>query len=240
MCWGSGSLPMRTSDRCRSRHWRGIGRSLVKRRRRSWWSTTGGRLNPAPPAARVGRGQGCGHSAQGESAVVGCQGSPRSDSQRAGSDRGQHWDFEKQSIQVQQTEGASLAHAGDGGAEVYPLVQSEQIHAGFSGADPVRDRQQRLERNPNRERVQSQQEGMEARMTSNGILRHALVIWATSILEVCLMRSQPRSDLLYEPFRGTMKRNLIVAIVTLTLTACGTMVKARVSSFHNLPAQPSG
>src|SRR5215216_4619828 len=134
----------------------------------------GGRLNPAPPAARVGRGQGCGHSAQGESAVVGCRGSPRSDSQRAGSDRGQHWDFEKQSIQVQQTEGASLAHAGDGGAEVYPLVQSEQIHAGFSGADPVRDRQQRLERNPNRERVQSQQEGMEARMTSNGILRHAL------------------------------------------------------------------
>src|SRR6266550_1824127 len=135
----------------------------------------GGRLNPDPPAARVGRGQGCGHSAQGESAVVGCRGSPRSDSQRAGSDRGQHWDFEKQSIQVQQTEGASLAHAGDGGAEVYPLVQSEQIHAGFSGADPVRDRQKRLERNPNRERIQSQQEGMEARMTSKGILRHALL-----------------------------------------------------------------
>jgi hypothetical protein len=37
-----------------------------------------------------------------------------------------------------------------------------------------------------------------------------------------------------------MKRTLIMAIVTLTLTACGTMVKARVSSFHNLPAQPSG
>ena len=37
-----------------------------------------------------------------------------------------------------------------------------------------------------------------------------------------------------------MKRNLIMVIVTLALTACGTMVTARVSSFHNLPAQPSG
>jgi hypothetical protein len=37
-----------------------------------------------------------------------------------------------------------------------------------------------------------------------------------------------------------MKRTLMVAIVTLTLTACGTMVTARLSSFHNLPAQPSG
>jgi Domain of unknown function (DUF4136) len=36
-----------------------------------------------------------------------------------------------------------------------------------------------------------------------------------------------------------MRRNLIVAIVMLALTGC-TMVKARVSSFHNLPAQPSG
>jgi Domain of unknown function (DUF4136) len=37
-----------------------------------------------------------------------------------------------------------------------------------------------------------------------------------------------------------MTRNLIVAMVTLTLTACGTMLSARVSSFHNLPAQPTG
>src|SRR5215471_3899471 len=138
----------------------------------------GWRFNPDPPAARVGRAQGGGNSAQGAAAVVGCRGSPRSDSQRAGSDRGQYWDFEKQSLQVQQTAGASLAHAGDGGAEVYPLVQSEHIYAGFSSADPVRDRQKRLKRNPNRERIQSQQEGMEARMTSNRILRHALCMSA--------------------------------------------------------------
>ena len=67
-----------------------------------------------------------------------------------------------------------MAHAGDGGAEVYPLVQSEQIHAGFSGADPVRDRQKRMERSQHRGRIQRQQEGMEARMTSKRILRHAL------------------------------------------------------------------
>ena len=36
-----------------------------------------------------------------------------------------------------------------------------------------------------------------------------------------------------------MKQNLIVSIVMLALTGC-TTVKARVSSFHNLPAQPSG
>ena len=34
-------------------------------------------------------------------------------------------------IQVQQAQGTSLADAGDGGAEVYPLVQSEQVYAGL-------------------------------------------------------------------------------------------------------------
>ena len=32
-----------------------------------------------------------------------------------------------------------MADAGDGRAKVYPLVQSQQIHAGFSGTDPLRD-----------------------------------------------------------------------------------------------------
>jgi hypothetical protein len=36
-----------------------------------------------------------------------------------------------------------------------------------------------------------------------------------------------------------MKRNLIVAIVTLALIGC-TMMRSRVSSFHNLPPEPSG
>jgi hypothetical protein len=43
-----------------------------------------GRGDRPPPAARVGRDQGCRHSAQREAAVVGCRGSPGADSQRAG------------------------------------------------------------------------------------------------------------------------------------------------------------
>jgi hypothetical protein len=39
MCWGSGSWPMRTRDRCPSRRCGAIGPSLVRKPRRSWWST---------------------------------------------------------------------------------------------------------------------------------------------------------------------------------------------------------
>src|SRR4029453_1690049 len=42
-----------------------------------------GRFDPNPPTARLGRGSGGGDSAQREAAVVGCRGSPGSDSQRA-------------------------------------------------------------------------------------------------------------------------------------------------------------
>ncbi len=59
-----------------------------------------------------------------------------------GRTEGVHRDVEKQPVQIQQAQRTSLANAGDGGAEVYLVVQSEQIHAGFGGADPVRDRQQ--------------------------------------------------------------------------------------------------
>src|SRR5262249_51506889 len=131
---------------------------------------------------------------------------------------GQHWDFEKQSIQVQQTEGASLAHAGDGGAEGYPLVQSEQIHAGFSGADPVRDRQKRLERNPNRKRVQSQQEGKEARMTSRGILRHAQDISARlyPFFTICVT-----IDRQYTTVFSSIKRMVMLALPIAFSSAIG-------------------
>jgi hypothetical protein len=36
-------------------------------------------------------------------------------------------------------EGTSLANTGDGRAKVYLVVQSQQIDAGFSGIDPLRD-----------------------------------------------------------------------------------------------------
>src|ERR1043166_2231044 len=112
------------------------------------------RFDPYPPPARVGRCQGGGDSAQRASAVVGCRGSPGADSQRAGSDRGQHWDIEKQPVQIQQTQGTSLANAGDGGSAVYLVLQSEQIHEGFGRAHLVRERNKRLDRSPDRRRIQ--------------------------------------------------------------------------------------
>src|SRR5919109_3424700 len=122
------------------------------------------RFDRHPPATRVGRDQGCGHSAQREATVVGCRGSPGADLQRARSHRRKHWDVEKQSGQVQQAPRTSVADTGDGGAEVYPLVQSEQIHAGFGGANPVRDQQKQTERSQQRGRRHRQQEGMEAQI----------------------------------------------------------------------------
>src|SRR5262249_5041369 len=106
------------------------------------------RFDSNPPTARVGRRQGGGDSAQRESAVVGCRGSPGSDSQRAGSDRGKHWDVEKQPVQIQQTQGTSLANAGDGGSTVYLVLQSEQVHEGFGSAHLVRERHKRLDQSP--------------------------------------------------------------------------------------------
>src|SRR5262245_39781025 len=133
-----------------------------------------GRCDCDPQSAHGRAGQVCRDSAQGAAALVSCRGSPGPDSQRAGSDRGKHWDIEKQSIPIQQTEGAALAYAGDGGAEGYPCVQSEQIHAGFRGADPVRGPRKLTKRSQQRGRIQKQPEGVEASMTSNRILRHAL------------------------------------------------------------------
>ncbi len=56
-------------------------------------------------------------STQREAALVGCRGSPGSGPQRTRSDRRGDWDPEKQPVQIQQTEGTSVADAGDGGAE---------------------------------------------------------------------------------------------------------------------------
>jgi hypothetical protein len=63
-----------------------------------------------------------------------------------------------------------LADAGDGGAKVYPLVQSQQIDAGFGGTEPLRDCQQQTERTQPRGEIRREQRGMKDRMTSNAIL----------------------------------------------------------------------
>src|SRR5712692_83818 len=44
------------------------------------------------------------------------------------------WHTEDRQIWVQQAQGTSVADAGDGRSPVYPLLQSEQVHAG-SGTD---------------------------------------------------------------------------------------------------------
>jgi hypothetical protein len=73
--------------------------------------------------------------------------------------------MEKPSVPVQQSPSTSVADARDGGAEVSPLVQSEQVHVGFGGATPVRDQQKQTERSQQRGKGQRQQEGMEAQMS---------------------------------------------------------------------------
>jgi hypothetical protein len=78
-----------------------------------------------------------------------------------------NWDTQKQLVPIQQTEGTSLANAGDGRADVYPLVQSEQIHARFGGTDPLRDWQQQTERRQHRGETPREKRGMEDWMPSN-------------------------------------------------------------------------
>ena len=125
------------------------------------------RFDANAPAARTRRRAGCRHSTQRETALVGCRGRPGADSQRARSHRRMHRDFKKQPIQIQQAQRTSLAHAGDGGAKVYLVMQSEQIDAGCRGSDPLRDRQKRTERRHHREEIQREKKEMEDRMTSN-------------------------------------------------------------------------
>ena len=60
-----------------------------------------------------------------------------------------------------------MADAGDGRAKVYPLVQSQQIDAGFGGTDPLGDWQQQTERCQHRGEIQREKRGMEDEMTSN-------------------------------------------------------------------------
>ena len=84
-----------------------------------------------------------------------------------GRTEGVHWDTQKQPVPIQQAQRTSLADAGDGGAKVYLVVQSQQIDAGCGGTDPLRDRQKRTERRHHRGEIQREKKEMEDRMTSN-------------------------------------------------------------------------
>lgn len=91
------------------------------------------RCYPHTRAARARRGETDRDSAQGATGVASCRGSARSSTQRAGADGGEHWDVEKRQVQIQQAEGTSVADAGDGWAEVYFVVQSEQADVPYHG-----------------------------------------------------------------------------------------------------------
>src|SRR4029453_19277335 len=68
----------------------------------------------------------------------GCGGAPRDGPQRARQDRRDYWYPEDGQIWVQQTQGTSVADAGDGRPSVYPLLQSEQADAGSETGRQVR------------------------------------------------------------------------------------------------------
>src|SRR5215217_4798379 len=99
---------------------------------------SGGRCYNHPQPLGPRGGEAHGHSAQGAAALASCRGSPAAGAKRAGQDRRGHWHVEKQQIWVQQTQGTSLADAGDGGSEVYRIVQLEQIDARFGSVENVR------------------------------------------------------------------------------------------------------
>src|SRR5204863_6738817 len=63
---------------------------------------------------------------------------PRDGPERAWQDRRHHWHPEDGQIWVQQAQGTSVADAGDGRSPVYPLLQSEQVHAGSDTGRQVR------------------------------------------------------------------------------------------------------
>jgi hypothetical protein len=101
------------------------------------YDRAGGCYNHPHPLGPRG-GEAHWHSAQGAAALASCRGSPAAGAKRAGQDRRDHWHVEKQQIWVQQTQGTSLADAGDGGSEVYRIVQFEQIDARFGSVENVR------------------------------------------------------------------------------------------------------
>nr|PON18781.1 hypothetical protein C2W62_06090 [Candidatus Entotheonella serta] len=100
---------------------------------------------------------------QRETALVGCRGSPGADSQRAGSDRRGDRDVEKRSVSIQQAQRATLAHAEDGRAEVYLVIQFEQIDARCRGLDQVGNWEMRWNWNRNEGKRVREQKGWRSR-----------------------------------------------------------------------------
>src|SRR5262249_21123110 len=101
-------------------------------------------------------------------------GRPRDGPERARQNRRDHWYPEDRQIWVQQAQGTFVAHAGDGRAPVYPLLQSQQTDAGPGTGRQVRRRGIRTDRTDSPATVERQEGGQEAPMTFKGVLRPAL------------------------------------------------------------------
>src|SRR5262249_38292879 len=99
---------------------------------------------------------------------------PRDGPERARQNRRDHWYPEDRQIWVQQAQGTFVAHAGDGRAPVYPLLQSQQTDAGPGTGRQVRRRGMRTDRTDSPATVERQGGGQEAPMTFKGVLRPAL------------------------------------------------------------------
>ncbi len=79
------------------------------------------------------------------------------------SDRGGDRDVEKRSVSIQQAQRATLAHAEDGRAEVYLVIQFEQIDARCRGLDQVGNWEMRWNWNRNEGKRVREQKGWRSR-----------------------------------------------------------------------------
>ena len=103
-----------------------------------------------------------------------CRGRPRDGAQRAWQDRRDHWHPEDGHLWVQQTQGTSVADAGDDRPTVYPLIQSEQIDAGPYTSRQVRNKDIEADRIEQTVTVERQEGSPDVSRYLKIVLRHAL------------------------------------------------------------------
>src|SRR5262249_44671846 len=161
-----------------------------------------------PQGARQRRGQEDWYPAQGPRGVARGRGRPRDGPERARQNRRDHWYPEDRQIWVQQAQGTFVAHAGDGRAPVYPLLQSQQTDAGPGTGRQVRRRGIRTDRTDSPATVERQEGGQEAPMTFKGVLRPALCSRRSAKthlkhLEGAMLDSPPLAKLAWAPQRYT-------------------------------------
>src|SRR4030095_10112433 len=102
------------------------------------------------------------HPAQRPAGVARCRGSPSNGQERTRQDRRHHWYSEDGQIWVQQAQGTSVAHAGDGRSPVSPLLQSEQTDARSGAGQQVRRKDIGTDRTAKTALVEREEAGQDA------------------------------------------------------------------------------